>query len=241
MINNPCLFNSVSLVEHLVHGLVSQLDTQEGGSVSGHGTRQRRADTREEGLEAALAVQLLDDSANGHAGLGARLQTALDGINGENGDPHSHTGTSTSNGNGRQTQLAVGLASDGVLGGELLFDVLVGGKVGGGAGTVAGKGGNAAAEDGADTALFVEVADDIDGAVVLGLLARLEDLLALDLEDDLDALKGGGDGGHGNGGQETGSGDLANGEGAVGVGGGEVADDLLADIVAPKGDGDWER
>lgn len=219
---------------------MSQLDTQEGGGVGRHGTRQRRADTGEEGLETTLAVQLLDDSANGHARLRARLQTALDGVDGEDGDPHGHTSTSTGNGNGRQTQLAVGLAGDGVLGGKLLLDVLVGGKVGGGTGAVASEGGNAATEDGADAALLVEVANDVNGAVVLGLLAGLEDLLALDLEDDLDALKGGGNGSHGNGGQETGGGDLANGEGAVGVGSGEVADDLLADIITPEGDGDWE-
>lgn len=63
--------------------------------------------------------------------------------------------------------------------------------------------------------------------------------MALQLQLDLDALEGRGDGGHGDGGEETGGGDLGDGE-ARGGDLGEGADEVLADVVAPEGDGDWE-
>lgn len=227
------------LVKGLPHRLVSQLHAQEGGSIGRHSTSQGRAEAREERLEAAPAVQLADDAAERDVALG-RLQARLDGVDGEDGDPHGDAGGGTGAGDGRQAQLARGLAGDGVLGAQRALDVLVGGEVGGGPGPVAGQGGRAAAENAAHAALAVELADDVEAAVVLGLLAGRELLLALDLEDDLDALKGRGDGRHGYGGQEAGRGDLPDGQ-ALGPDGGRGRDDLLAEVVSPEGDGNCLR
>ena len=86
---------------------------------------------------------------------------------------------------------------------------------------------------------MVELADDVEAAAVFWLLAGFERLLALDLEDDFDALKGGGDCGHGDGGEETCCGDLGDGEAVGGGDGGDGGDDLFADVVAPEGDGNY--
>jgi len=61
--------------------------------------------------------------------------------------------------------------------------------------------------------------------------------LALDLEEDFDALEGGGYEGLRDGGEETGGGELADGE-AGGGDGGEGADEAFAEVVAPEGYGD---
>lgn len=58
----------------------------------------------------------------------------------------------------------------------------------------------------------------------------------MDLEEDFDALEGGGDEGHGDGGEEAGGGDLGDGEGCGGGSlGGEGADEGFADVVALGG------
>lgn len=236
---NFCLIRfslSLPLVKRLVHGLVGQLDTQESRRVGGHGTGEGGTEAGEEGSVTALAVEATDDAADGDVALGG-LEAGLDGVDGEDGDPHGDTGGGAGAGDGHEAELAAGLAGLGVDGGHAALDVLVGGEVGGGAGPVAGEGGDAAAEDAAHAALLVQLADDVDAAVVLGLLAGRERLLALHLEDDLDALKGRGDGRHGDGGEEARGGDLANRQ-AVGADGGGGADDLLADVVTPEGDGD---
>lgn len=44
----------------LVHGLVGQLNAEEGRGIGGHGARQGRAEAREEGLEAAPGVEVAD-------------------------------------------------------------------------------------------------------------------------------------------------------------------------------------
>lgn len=214
-----------------------QLDAQESGGVGGHGSSQGGTEAGEEGLVAALAVQLADDAADGDVALGG-LQAGLDGVNGENGDPHGNTRSSSSACHSSQAELAAGLASNRIDGGQTALDILVGGEVGGGTGTVTGEGGGGASEDAADAALAVELADDVDSAVVLGLLAGGQLLLALDLQNDLDALERGGNRRHGDGGEETGGGDLGDGE-ALGPDGGDGGDELLAEIVAPEGDGDW--
>lgn len=214
------------LPKRFVHELVCQLHAQEGSRVGGHGPRQRGPEAREEGLESPLAVQLADDPADGHVPL-CRLQARLDRVDGEDGYPHGHARGGARARHGRQAQLARGPPRGRVLGAEAALDELVGGEVGGGPGTVAGEGGGAAAEDAAEPALAVELADDVEPARVLGLLAGRELLLVLDLKDDLDALEGGGDGRHGDGGEEAGGGDLADGE-TVGADGCEAGDDLLA-------------
>lgn len=215
-----------------------QLDTEEGGGVGGHGSRERGAESGEEGLEAAVRVDAAHDAANGDVALGG-LQPALDCVDGEDGNPHGDTGGGTGGGDGGQGDLSRALAGDGVLGGETALDVLVGGEVGGGARAVTGEGSGGAAEDGAQATLGIELADDVVRALVARRLAGLE-LLGLDLEDDLDALKGSGDGRHGNGGEEAGSGGLADREGLRGgVFGVDAADNVLAEVVGPEGDGDW--
>ena len=218
-----------------------QLDTQESSSISRHRSRQRGRKAREEGLVTARPVKLLHHTTNRDVALRS-LQPALDGIDREHGDPHSHTGTGTRNGNRAQAKLAASLAGNGILGRQRLLDVLVRGEVGGGTGTVARERGDGATEDGTDTALAVKLAHDVHAARVLGLFAGGKLLLALDLQDHLDALKGRGDGRHGDGGEEAGGGDLGDGQVAVGGDGGGGAHDLLAEVVAPEGDGDcrWD-
>lgn len=215
-----------------------QLNAQECSSVRRHSTSECRSKAGEESLVATLAVEFANDASDGDVALSG-LQTRLDGVNGEDGNPHGHTGTSTGACNGRQAQLASRLASLRVCRAQLALNNLVGGEVSSASGAVTSEGSSAAAEDGAQAALTVELAHDVETTVVLGLFAGRELLLALDLEDDLDALEGGGNGGHGNGGEETGGGELAGRE-ATGADGRGCADDLLAEIVAPEGDGDWK-
>ena len=223
-------------IEELVHGLVRQLHAQEGCRVRRHGTRQGRANTGEEGLEAAGGMDALDRAADRGAALG-RLQTRLDGVDRENGDPHSNTGGTTSSHNSRQRKRAreTGLR---VLGRQFPLHNLVCSEVGGGAGAVAGEGHGRATEDGANAALLVQLADDVNTARVLGLLAGSELLLALDLEEHLHALERGSDERHGDGGEETGGRNLCDGELVV-VDGGEGLDELLANVIAPERNGNW--
>lgn len=187
-----------------------QLHSQKGCRVGRHGSGQRRAKAREERAEPALAVHLANDTAHSHIAALGRLQPRLDRVDGKHGDPHGHASRRPGARHCRQAKLARGFSGGRVHGGEFPLDVLVRGEVGGRAGPVAGQGGSGAAEDGANAAFAVELADDIDTARVAGLLAWLE-LLVLDLEDDFDALEGGGDGGHGDSGEETGGGDLGDG------------------------------
>lgn len=77
------------------------------------------------------------------------------------------------------------------------------------------------------------MADDVEAVCVAGFFPGGEGFLALDLEEDFDALEGGGDEGHGDGGEEAGGGDLGDGEGGVGGGlGGEATDEGFADVIA---------
>lgn len=224
------------LVEELVHGLVSQLNTKEGGGVGGHGTGQGGTEAGEEGLVTSLAVQLPDDTAERDVAL-SRLQAGFDCVDGEDGDPHGNTSSGTGAGDGCETQLAAGLSGVGVDGSELALDVLVRGEVGGRTRTVTGEGGGTTTEDTAHASLAVQLLDDVEAAAVLGLLAGGELLLALDLEDDLDALKGGRDGRHGDGREEAGGRGLRDGE-PLGGDLADASDDLLAEVVTPEGDGD---
>lgn len=62
----------------------------------------------------------------------------------------------------------------------------------------------------------------------------------MDLQNDLHALEGGGDGGHGDSGEEAGGGDLGDGEGAIGrSNGGDGSDEVFAEVITPEGDGDY--
>lgn len=210
--------------KRLVHKVVSQLDTQESSSIGRHSSSQSRAKAGEESFNATLSVEFANDTTQRDVALGS-LQTRLDGINREDGNPHGDASTTTSGNDGGDAQLA-GLASDGVLGGEGALDVFVGSKVTGGTGAVTSQRGDGAAEDAADSAFLVQLADDVDAAVVLWLLAGRELFLALDLQDDLDAFKGGRDCRHGDRAEESGRRDLRNAQ-AVGAHGAHRADYLL--------------
>ena len=214
-----------------------QLHPQERRRIRRHRPRQRRPKPREKRPVPTLRIEPLHHPPNGNIPL-RRLQPTLHSINREHRNPHRHARTRTRTRNSRQAELARRLARDRVLGRKRALDVLVGSEVGGGAGAVAGERGGGAAEDGAQAAFGVELAHDVGAAGVFGLFAWRELLLALDLQDDLDALEGGGDGCHGDGGEEAGGGDLADGEGAVGGDGAGRADDVFAEVVAPEGDGD---
>lgn len=183
---------------------MSQLDTEEGGGVGGHSSSKGGTETREEGLEASLSVKLAHNTTDRDVAFGC-LQAGLDGVNGKDRNPHGNTGGSTGACDGRQAELSTGLTSDGIDGSHGALDVFVGSKISSRARAVAGKGSSATAEDAAETALAIELANDIDTTVVLWLFARSELLLALDLQNDLDTLEGGGNGSHGNSGEEASS------------------------------------
>jgi hypothetical protein len=168
---------------------VSQLDTEESSSVGGHSTSKGRTKSREECLDTTLSVEFTNDATNGDVALRG-LQTRLDRIDGEDRYPHGNSSGSSSACDSTETELAAGLSSEGINRCHLSLDVLVGGKVGSRTGAVTGESSSAAAEDAADTALLVELADDVNASVILGLLAGSKLLLTLDLEDDLDALEG---------------------------------------------------
>ena len=189
---------------------MGQLDTDESGGIGRDGSGESRAEAREEGLEAALAVQAADDAANSDVALSS-LQAALDSVDREDRDPHGNTSSGTGHHDGRQAQLALGLARDRIGRGKLLLDDLVCDEVSSRAGAVAGQGSGRATEDGANTALAVQLANDVQRARVLGLFAGSKFLLTLDLKDDLDTLKWCSDGGHRDGREEAGKTDLAEG------------------------------
>lgn len=215
---------------------MSQLDAQESSGIGWDSSGEGGTETGEEGSVTAPAVDITDDAANSDVALGG-LEARLDGVDGEDGNPHGNTSTSAGAGDGSEAQLTGGLASDGVLGAESALDILVGGEVGSGSRTITSESGDAAAEDGANTAFAVELANDVHTATILGLFAGGKLLLALNLENNLDSLKGGGDSRHGNGGEEASGGELGQGE-AIWADSGDVVDELFADIITPEGDGD---
>lgn len=208
-----------------------QLHAQERSGIRGHGSRKRGSEPGEEGLHTAATIQLTHDGPDTHVPLG-RLQPTLDRVDGEDGDPHGHARGATCTRNSEQTQVALGFSGGRVAGRQAPLDILVGREVRRAAGSVSREGGHAPAEDGADPALGVELAHDVDAAFVFRLLARLE-TLALDLQDDFHALKGGGDGRHGDRAEESGGGDLRYRE-ALGAGRRDGCHELLAHVVAPE-------
>lgn len=232
-----CSFDE--LIEDLIHCLVRQLHAQERRRISRDRPRQCRAKAREKRPEPALAVHLADDAANGDIAALGGLQSRLDRVDREHRDPHGYAGRRARTRHSRQAKLAGGFPRRRVHGGQLALDVLVGGEIRRGAGAVAGQGGSGPAKDGAHAALAVELADNVETARVAGFFTRLE-FLVLDLENNLDTLEGGGNGSHGDRGEEACGGDLGDGEGAVGGGDGrDGADDVFAYVVTPEGDGDW--
>lgn len=180
----------------------------QGSSVGGHSTSQSRSKSREEGLVSTAGVYGSDGTADSRL-TGGTLQAGLDGVDRENRNPHCDTGSTTSSNDSREGKFT-GDVSIGVLGSESTLDILVRGEVGGRTRSVTGQGHGATPEHTAHTTLLVQLAHHIHATGVLGLLARGEGLLALDLQEDLDTLKGRGDKGHGDGGEETGGGDLSN-------------------------------
>lgn len=226
------------LIKGLFHGLVRQLDTEESGGVCRNSSGQGRAKAGEEGLDSATGKDTLDGAADGGPTFG-RLQSRLDGVDGEDGDPHGNTRSTTSSHDCGQAQFSGGIAV-GVLGAETALDILVDGKVGGGTRTITSQSHGTASKHRPNTTFLVELSDDIDTAIVLGLLAGGQLFLALDLEKNLDSLKGGCDEGHGDGGEEAGGTDLADGVlgGIVLDGdGGKVVDQSLAHVITPETDG----
>lgn len=179
-----------------------------------------------------------DGPPDGRAALCA-LQPALNGIDRENGDPHGNTRGTARHHDGRQRELP-GFTRHGILWCELPLHDFVRSEVTRGAWPVTGKRHGRPTEHGAHAAFLVQLTHDVDAARVFGLLAGGELLLALDLKQDFDALEGSGDERHGDSAEEAGGRDLGDGEGVV-FDGGEGGYELLADIIAPEGDGDWNR
>ena len=218
--------------KHPIHRLMRQLDPQESRRIRRHRPRHRRREPRKKSPEPPIRVQAPNRATDRRPTFRA-LQPALDGIDGEDGDPHGDAGARPRDRHGRETELALRLAGDGVFGRQPALHVLVGGEISGGAGPVAGEGHGGAAEDAFDAAFGVELADDVEAVGVAGFLAGGEGFLALDLEEHFDALEGGGDEGHGDGGEEAGGGDLGDGEWGGGGGvRGEAADEGFAHVIA---------
>lgn len=217
---------------------MGHLDPQKRRRIRGDRPRERGPETGKESPIPAFGPELPHHTTNTRVGaLGGGLQPALDGIDGEDGDPHGDAGGASRDGDGAEAQLALRLPRRGVDGRQAALHVLVGGEVGGGAGGVAGEGGGGPAEHGRDAALAVELARHVDAAAVLGLFSRLQ-VLRLRLQDHLDPLEGRRDQRHGEGAEGPRRRDLRYGEGAVGGGRRCRRYDLLAEFVAPEGYGD---
>ena len=80
----------------------------------------------------------------------------------------------------------------GIFGSEGHFEILIGDEVGGGGGHVAKQSGAGAAEDGADAALAVQLAHDVQwaGVVLAAAHHRAAHLIGLNLQQTFDALAG---------------------------------------------------
>lgn len=101
-----------------------------------------------------------------------------------------------------------------------------------------GEGGGGIVEDGVDIVFVVELVDDVYVVVVFWFFFGGELFLILNLEDDFDVFKGGGNGGYGDGGEEIGGGNLGNGEVVIWVDGRGGVDDVFVEVVVLEGDGD---
>lgn len=206
-----------------------QLDPQKSRRIRWHRPRHRGPHPRKKSPQTPTRIQPPDRPANRRSPLRA-LQAALDGIDGEDGDPHGHARGAARRHHGRQTQLPAPVAV-GVDGRHRALDVFVRREVRGRAGPVARERHGRAAEHAADAAFFVQLAHDVEATGVAGLFAGGELLLALDLEEHFDAFEGGGDEGHGDGGEEAGAGDLRDAVLVVGDRG-EGLDEAFAHVVA---------
>lgn len=224
------------IVKHLRHSLLRQFHTQERRRISRHRPSHRRSNTREESLEATTTIQLPRHTTNAHIPR-TRLQLALDRVDGKHGDPHRDTRRTARGHDGRQTEVTSGLAV-GVFGAQVALRGLVRREVENGARTVAGQRHGGSAEDRPQAAFLVQLAHDVDAAGVLWLLARRELFLALDLQEDFDALEGRRDQRHGDRGEEACCADLGGAELVV-LDCGEGSDERFAHVVAPETDGDW--
>jgi hypothetical protein len=211
-----------------------QFDPQKRRRIRRHRPRHRRRKPWEKRPQPPISIQAPHRPPDRRPPLRA-LQPALDRIHRKHRDPHRHARARPRHRNRTQTQLPLRLPLR-VLRRHPPLRVFISREIRRGAGPVARERHGRAAENAADAAVLVELADDVDATGVAGFLAGGERLLALDLEEDFDALEGGGDEGHGDGGEEAGGGDLGDGEGGGGGGlGGEGADEGFADVVALGG------
>lgn len=225
----PSLPPSSTTSKQPIHSLMRQLDPQKSRRIRRHRPRHRRPHPREKRPQPPTPIQPPHRPPNRRPPL-RTLQPALNRIDRKHRDPHGHAGGPPGRHHRRQTQRARRLPV-GILGRHHALDILVGGEVRGAARPVAGERHQRAAEDGADAAFGVELADDVEAAGVAGLFAGAEGFLALDLEEHFDALEGGGDEGHGDGGEEASEGELGDRVGG-GRGGGEGVDEAFAHVVA---------
>lgn len=229
--------NSTPRLVSAVSGLIVNFRQAQGLNIQSsrirrHRSCESRAESREERLEPAVGVDGADGPADGRPSGGA-LHPRLDCVDGEDRNPHGNAGRTTGRQDSRQRELA-GRIAVGILRGQAALDVLVRGEVGCRTRTVSRERHGTATEHAADSALLVQLPDDVNASGILGLLARWRRVLALDLQEDLDPLEGSGDQSHGDGGEETGGGDLADGVlgGVILDGdGGEAADYRLAQVV----------
>jgi len=207
--------------------------------VGRHSSSQSRSESWEESLQSTVTVHRPDGTSNGRSAF-STLHPRLDGINREHRNPHGDTGGTTSSQHSRHGQFARDVPPL-ILRSQAAFDVFVGGKVRGGSGTVTRQGHGTTTENTAQTTLLVQLFNDVQSAGVFRLLAGWRRVLALDLEENLDTLEGGGDQGHGDRGEETGGGDLVDGElGSVVFDAHlrKAADDCFTQVVTPEANSD---
>ena len=203
------------------------------GSIGRNSPEKSRTKTGEESLESSSSVQRTDRTANSRP-TRVTLQSRLDRIDREDGDPHGNTSTTTGGYNRRNRKFTGSIP---VLIGrrQHSLNVLVRGKVGSGTGTITGQSHGAASKHATDSTFLIQLPHDVQTARVLGLLAGRRRVLALDLQKDLDPLKGSCYQGHGNGGEEPSRRDLGYGElrGPIFHGDGRCgADNRFAQIIA---------
>lgn len=201
----------------LLKEVLSNLHTNEGGSVGWERSGQSWTHTWEEGLDTTLAVDLLGGSSDRNVDVG-RLLGRLDGVNWENTEPHGNTSKTTGNRNGTQRQVLT-------WSGQLLLQDLVGSKVKSRTWTVSGQSSSGTLENGSDTTGLVHLSNDRTHS---GLLT------VSNLHHNLDSLEWSSDQSSWNSRDETSSRGLTNSK-VLGLLASVRTDNLLTHVVTPEG------
>jgi len=222
------------LPKHFPHRLLRQLHPQKRRRISRNRPGHRWREARKKRPIPSLRPQRSKRAPN-RAPL-RTLQPTLQRVNRKHRNPHRHTRRTTCRHDSRQTQIPARLPIR-IQRRQPSLDKFVRREIRRGSGPIPRQRHCAPAKHAAQPAGLIQLPHHVHLARVFWLLAWREGFLALDLEEDFDALEGGGYEGLRDGGEETGGGELADGE-AGGGDGGEGADEAFAEVVAPEGYGD---